>query len=100
MPMDKARIYKPNRSTMQAGRAKSHEWILEFEPKGTRYIEPLMRWSGTQYTKRQIHLHFKNKEKAVTFAHKNEISYILLPAHEFHQPLRSYSQNFTCNKVK
>jgi hypothetical protein len=85
---------------MQAGRAKSKRWVLEFEPKGTKYIEPLMRWSGTQYTKRQIHLLFKTKEEAVTFADNNKIQYILLPTHQFHQPIRTYSQNFAFNKVK
>jgi hypothetical protein len=98
--MDKARIYKPNRSTMQAGRAKSNDWVLEFEPKGTRYIEPLMLWTGTRYTKRQVQLHFKTREEAVAFAEKNEIPFVLLPVHPFQQHPKSYSQNFAYNKVR
>jgi hypothetical protein len=98
--MDKARIYKPNRSTMQAGRAKSAEWILEFEPNGTKYIEPLMGWVGTRFTKRQVQLHFKTQEEAISFADKNKILYVLLPTHQFHQRAKSYSQNFAFNKVK
>jgi len=93
--MERARIYKPNRSTMQAGRAKSTCWILEFEPKGTRYLEPLMGWTGTQYTKTQVQLRFKIREEAVAYAERNMLDYILLPEHSFRQPSKSYSRNFT-----
>ena len=29
----RARIFKPAKTAMQSGRAKTKEWILEFEPK-------------------------------------------------------------------
>ena len=27
-----AKIYKPSKTAMQSGRAKSQDWVLEFEP--------------------------------------------------------------------
>jgi ETC complex I subunit-like protein len=97
--MEMAFIYQQGPSTMQAGRAKSSEWVLEFEPQKTRYIEPLMKWVGAQDTTSQIHLRFKDKNEAVTFAIKNKIQYTLLPTHQFRQPIKSYSQNFAFQKI-
>ena len=37
-----ARIYKPARTAMQSGAAKTKEWALEYAPEKPREIEPLM----------------------------------------------------------
>ena len=31
-----ARIYRPAKSAMQSGQAKTREWLLEFEPEQAR----------------------------------------------------------------
>lgn len=98
--MERARIYKPNRSTMQAGRAKSNNWVLEFEPRGKRYLEPIMGWTGTQLTKTQLQLRFQTKEEAIAYAKRNNIDFILVPPHQFRQLPKSYSHNFAADKVK
>ena len=33
-----ARIYKPARTAMQSGTAKTKEWVLEYEPEQPRQI--------------------------------------------------------------
>ena len=37
-----ARIYKPARTAMQSGTAKTKEWVLDYEPEQPRAIEPLI----------------------------------------------------------
>ncbi len=41
-----ARIYKPAKTAMQSGRAKTKNWVLDFEPASPREIEPLMGWTS------------------------------------------------------
>ena len=33
-----ARIYRPSKTAMQSGRAKTKDWVLEFEPADARYL--------------------------------------------------------------
>ena len=40
-----ARIYKPARTAMQSGTAKTKEWVLDYEPEEPRAVEPLMGWT-------------------------------------------------------
>ncbi len=42
-----AKIYRPARSAMQSGQAKTHDWILEFVPEGGKWLDPLMGWTGS-----------------------------------------------------
>ena len=53
-----ARIYKPAKSAMQSGQAKTHEWLLEFEPEQARNIEPLMGWTSSGDMKAEVTLTF------------------------------------------
>ena len=39
-------IYKPARTAMQSGKAKMKEWVLDYEPKQPRTVEPLMGWTS------------------------------------------------------
>ena len=41
-----ARIYKPARTAMQSGTAKTKEWVLDYEPEQPRTVEPLMGWTS------------------------------------------------------
>jgi hypothetical protein len=42
-----ARIYKPARTAMQSGKARTKEWVLDYEPETPREIEPLMGWTAS-----------------------------------------------------
>ena len=64
------RIYRPSRSVMQAGKANTKRWVLEFEPQTPPFVEPLMGWVGSADTMQQVRLSFPTRESAETFAVK------------------------------
>jgi len=71
----RARIYRPARNAMQSGQAKTKGWVLEFSPEERRKIDPLMGWTGSGDTQRQVRLTFETKEAAIAHADRNGIPY-------------------------
>ncbi len=63
-------ISLPGRSVMQAGRAGARRWRLEFEPESRPWIEPLMGWTASADTRRQVRLDFPTREAAIAFAER------------------------------
>jgi hypothetical protein len=88
-----ARIYRPAKSAMQSGRAKSQEWALEFE-RGAVAPEALMGWQSTADTGSQVRLSFETRELAIEFARRNGIPHQVVEPREPRRILRAYSDNF------
>ena len=89
-----ARIYKPARTAMQSGNAKTKEWILDYEPEQPRAVEPLMGWTSSGDMKQQVRLRFDTKEEAIAYCERNGIPHQVF---ETTPPVRqrlSYSDNF------
>jgi len=63
-----AKIFKPAKSAMQSGYARSKDWVLEHEPAVAREVEPLMGWTSSADTRTQIRLSFDTKEEAIAYA--------------------------------
>jgi len=59
-----ARIYKPAKTAMQSGQAKTHDWVLDYEPEEPRVVESLMGWTSSGDMKSQVQLQFATKEEA------------------------------------
>jgi hypothetical protein len=89
-----ARIFRPAKTAMQSGRAKTRGWILEFEPGSARLPDPLMGWTQTTDTDGQIRLTFDTREAAVAYAQKRGIPFELLPDPEVKRIVKSYADNF------
>jgi ETC complex I subunit conserved region len=70
-------IYKPSRSAMTSGKARTREWKLRFEPRSPRYIEPLMGWTGNDDTLARIVLTFPSAEAAVAYARRQGLNYVV-----------------------
>ena len=70
-----AKIYKPSRSAMQSGVAKTREWVLEFVPADAKVIDPLMGWTGSDDMNSQVRLRFDSREAAVAYAERNHIPF-------------------------
>src|SRR5207244_7998474 len=58
-----ARIYKPARTAMQSGSAKTKEWVLDYEPEQPRQIEPLMGWTSSGDMRQQVQLRFDSRSE-------------------------------------
>lgn len=89
-----ARIYKPAQNVMQQGKAASRDWVLEYVPQETRVIEPLMGWTSSGDTRRQVRMSFATKEEAVAFATNNGIAFRLEEPHPSKIQPKSYAENF------
>ncbi|MDJ0512758.1 MAG: ETC complex I subunit [Methyloceanibacter sp.] len=89
-----ARIYKPAQSVMQQGKGATRDWVLEYLPDQPRQIEPLMGWTSSSDTKRQIRLNFATKEEAIAYAKENGIAYRLEEPPVSKIRPKSYADNF------
>jgi len=89
-----ARIYKPARTAMQSGNAKTKEWVLDYEPEQPRRVEPLMGWTSSTDMKQQLRLHFDTKEEAIAYCERNGIAYEAFDNPPSARPRISYSDNF------
>ena len=72
-----ARIYKPAKTAMQSGTAKTKEWVLDYEPEQPRAIEPLMGWTSSGDMRQQVRLRFESKEEAIAYCARHGIAYQL-----------------------
>ena len=89
-----ARIYKPARTAMQSGTAKTKSWVLEFEPEAPRVVEPLMGWTSSTDMKSQIRLRFATREEAVAYCEREGIAYQVIEPKEPVRRAISYADNF------
>jgi len=91
-----ARIYQPTKNAMQSGKALTKHWVLEYEvEENTKFIDPLMGWSGNSDMKQEIHLKFPTLEAAKKYAHKHEIDYYVILPKKPTLHKQSYADNFT-----
>jgi len=70
-----ARIYRPAKTAMQSGQAKTKEWVLDYEPETPRTIEPLMGWTSSGDMKSQLRLRFATKEEAISYCERHRIAF-------------------------
>lgn len=89
-----ARIFQPAKTAMQSGKAKTREWILEFEPASARALDPLMGWTSSTDMNGQVRLRFDNKEDAVAYAEKHGIPFRLHEPQQAPVILKAYADNF------
>ena len=95
-----ARIYRPAKTAMQSGKAKTEAWMLEFEPEQPRKVEPLMGYTSSGDMKSQIRLCFDTKEEAIAYAQKNGIAYSVQEPKETRRRVVSYSENFRFDRMQ
>jgi hypothetical protein len=89
-----ARIYKPARTAMQSGTAKTREWLLEYEPETARVVEPLMGWTSSTDMKSQIQLRFATREEAIAYCEREGIAYQVFEPKEPARRSMAYADNF------
>jgi ETC complex I subunit-like protein len=93
-----ARIYKPARTAMQSGAAKTKEWVLDYEPEQPRAVEPLMGWTSSGDMKQQLRLQFDTKAEAIAYCERNTIAYQVFETPPSRRQRISYSDNFASSR--
>ncbi len=92
----RARIYKPARNAMTSGTARTRKWVLEYEPRAPREIDPLMGWTSSGDTQTQVRLRFDSKEAALEYAREHGIDAEVIEPHKRKPNIRprGYGENF------
>ncbi len=94
----RARIYQPAKTAMQSGRAKTREWVLEFEPTARMRLDPVMGWAGHGDTQGQVRLKFGTEAEAITFAKRHELDYSVKQPQERTMRPKAYADNFAYSR--
>lgn len=90
----RARIFLPPKSAMQSGLARTHRWVLQYEPETAKIRDPLMGWTGSNDMRQQIRLTFDSREAAIAYAQAENIPFDLeIPPAKVMKP-KSYADNF------
>ena len=93
-----ARIYKPAKTAMQSGKARTRDWVLEFEPDSARVPEPLMGWSSSTDMSGEVRLNFETREEAIAYAQKHGIAFQLFEPNEQKLVIKAYADNFSTDR--
>lgn len=95
-----ARIFKPARTAMSSGTAKTKDWVLEFLPSEARRIDPLMGWTSSSDMNSQVRLKFESLEAAKAYAEDQGIDAIVLKPKTRKPNIRKggYGENFATDR--
>ena len=96
----RARIYKPAKTAMSSGTAKTRDWVLEFLPEAPKEIDPLTGWTGSRDTQAQVRLTFETREEAEDYARDRDIDYVVLRPQGRKANIRAggYGENFATDR--
>jgi hypothetical protein len=95
-----ARISKPAKSAMQSGRGRTKQWLMDIEPADPVEVDPLMGWSGSHDTDKQLRMWFPTKEAAIAFAQAKSLTFTVLEPHERTIQPKSYADNFAFTRTR
>jgi uncharacterized protein YcnI len=96
--MAKAKIYQPDKSAMQSGKAKK-EWLLEFLPEKPYFVDNLMGWTGMTDMPQEIRLYFPTKEAAIEYATRQKLPYEVFLPKKRSFIKKAYADNFKFRNV-
>jgi NADH dehydrogenase len=96
----RARIYKPAKTAMSSGTAKTKHWVLEHVAETARAVDPLMGWTSSSDTQAQVKLEFDSKEAALEYAREHGIDAVVREPKVRKANIRpgGYGENFATNR--
>ncbi len=96
----RARIYRPARTAMSSGTARTRAWVLDYLHETPREVDPLMGWTSSTDTQAQVRLTFDSKEAAVIYAEENGIDVVITDPRLRKANIRAggYGENFATNR--
>jgi hypothetical protein len=89
-----AKIYRPAKTAMQSGKAKTQIWVLEYEMEQPKVIDPLFGYTGSADMKQQVRLNFETQELAEAYAKRHGIDYRVIAPKDPARQNVSYPDNF------
>lgn len=95
-----AKIYRPAKTAMQSGQAKTKEWVLEFERQAAKRPDPLMGWTSATDMRDQISLQFDTREAAEKYAAAQGIAYRVIAPKPRRRVFKSYADNFAADRKR
>ena len=95
-----AKIYRPAKTAMQSGKAKTHIWVLEFDQERARTIDPLMGYTGSGDMRQQVRLNFETRELAEAYAKRENIEYRVVEPKDATRKSLSYTDNFKYSRTQ
>ena len=95
----RARIFKPSRTATQSGMRKTRCWRLEFEQDKALEVDPLMGWTSSSDTTRQIRLDFPTREDAVAYAVRQGLDYWVEDERSKKEKRIAYADNFRSDRA-
>ena len=93
-----ARIYRPSKSAMQSGRAKTKGWVLELSSDAKRSTDPVMGWTSVNDTDSQVRLEFDTREKAIAYAKRKGLEFVVEESRAPKRLVKSYAENFATDR--
>ncbi|MGL3605641.1 ETC complex I subunit [Rhizobium sp. G187] len=95
-----AKIYRPAKTAMQSGKAKTHLWVLEFDQAAPRRIDPMMGYTSSVDTRQQVKLMFETLEQAEAYAKREAIDYRVILPKDAKRQVVSYTDNFRFSRLQ
>ena len=92
------KIYKPSKTSMQSGQAKTKLWLAEYISEVDEIKDTLMGWNSSLDTKSQIKIFFETKEQAIEWAKNNNHQYFVYEPKNRKIKPKNYASNFDYNR--
>lgn len=89
-----ARIHQRSKSSMQSGKARVGDWLLEFEPVEAQCPDPLTGWAGSGDMTQQVRLAFDDLDGAVAYATAQGLDFEIVRLGPNALKLQTYADNF------
>lgn len=96
----RARIFKPAKTAMSSGTAKTKSWVLDYVNDQGRDVDPLMGWTSSSDTQSQVRLTFDSKQAALDYARAHGIDAEVTEPKPRKANIRAagYSENFATGR--
>ena len=97
--MSIATIYRPAKTAMQSGKARTKKWLLVYRSE-EKVVDNVMGWTGsTDMHANEVKMKFLSKEDAETYAKGMGLEYEIIEPKHAQPKVRAYSDNykFDCN---
>lgn len=89
-----ARIFQRSKNATQSGKARTDQWVLQFESRRPKRADPLTGWAGGAETQEQVSIAFPSLEAAKAYCLREGVDYHIVPSSEPKLRLQSYADNF------